>query len=392
MSYFSFSQKELSRLLASCNIVSPKKSEIELFTYTKFEFKDKVLELTAINSSIFYKTTIKPNTNETEDGEELVFLIKTDIITAATSLINDEFVGIEIDLNAQTLSIQGAKSKHNLRINRSLVDDFKLPDVTEEKFETEIRLTLDDVASANKIATTAVGNPKVIFEPQFLNICYTLAPKTKEMYIVATDKYRLSKQKLVANYEEHATDVEFPKNYLLHPHNLNLLTACAGGEDEVVTLKFGQHYLWILLKDASLTMRYGTGNFPEYDKIIPQSFSCSFYVSTADLLESLRQIYFAARTNTINKTVTLQVFPAKKEIVFGAKTDDGNSSQSTISMDDYDGVSEEWSQSFNADYLIDYISSIKTEKLLWEANPGKPSVISPQNHKDTQMCLISGLR
>lgn len=392
MSFLSFNQKELSRILGICNLVSPKKSEVDLFTYTKFEVKDGLVEISAINASIFYHTTIKPKTIEVSEDEKLTFLIKTDLVTNAISLIQDELVGLEIILDKHTLSVQGAKSKHNLRINTALIEDFKLPELVEEEIETIARLDTNDLIEANKIAATSVGNPKVIYEPQFLNICYTLAPKTKEVLLVSTDKYRLAKLKLVGNYDASKDNIEFPKNYLLHPSNLSLLSSCTTPEDEVITMKFGQSYLWVALENATLTIRYGSGNFPEYEKIIPQSFGCSFHVETEELLGALKQVYFAARTNTINKTVTIKIGPAKEEMIFESKTEDGNSSQATLTLHNYEGVEEDWEQSFNADYLIDYISTLKTEQVLWEANPGKPSVLSPQGAKEKQMCLVSGLR
>jgi hypothetical protein len=61
-------------------------------------------------------------------------------------------------------------------------------------------------------------------------------------------------------------------------------------------------------------------------------------------------------------------------------------------MENYEGVSEDWTQSFNSDYLIDYIGTIQTDIVLWEANPGKPSVLSPEGQRATKFCLISGLR
>ncbi len=392
MSFLSFNQKELSRILGICNLISPKKSEVDLFTYTKFEIKEDVVEISAINASIFYRTKIKPKTLDLGENPELVFLIKTDLVTNAISLIHDELVGLELSIEKHTLSVQGAKAKHNLRINTQLIKDFNLPEASSEELETVVRLDPNDLTEANKITSTSVGNPKVIYEPQFLNICYTLAPQTKEVIMVSTDKYRLAKLKLVGNYDESKPDVEFPKNYLLHPNNLNLLASCMTDEDEVVTMKFGQNYLWVDLENATLTMRYGSGNFPEYEKIIPQSFGCSFQVHTQELLDSLKQVYFAARTNTINKTVTIKISPSKQEIVFESKTEDGNSSQATLTLENYEGVEEDWDQSFNADYLIDYISTLKTERVLWEANPGKPSVLSPENMKEKQVCLISGLR
>lgn len=392
MSFFSVPQKELAKILSNCNLISPKKSEVELFTYTKITLDAERITLSAINPSLFYQTSLLLSEQTTEAQDTTTFLVKTDLIASAISLISDEVVGLEIALESHTLHVQGAKSKHVLRINTRLLEEFRLPEAEAETVETEVRLTLEDVVQANKIANTSVGNPKMVYEPQFLNICYTLSPNTRDLYVVSTDKYRLSKQKLVANYEASAEGIEFPKNYLLHPANLNLLQACAGEKDEVLTFRFGQNYLWISLAQATLTMRYGAGNFPEYDKIIPQSFACSFVVETSEVLESLKQVYFAARTNLINKTVTLGVNPEKNELTLTAKTEEGHSSESTVSLEHYEGVSEAWSQGFNADYLLNYITAIKSERILWEANPGKPSVLSPENKKEAQMCLISGLR
>jgi DNA polymerase III subunit beta len=389
--FFSFTQKELAKLLSSCNLISPKKSDVEILTYTKFDVVESEVEITCFNSSVFFKSSLKPKTIEL-DEESKSFLIKTDLIASAISLINDEIVGMEVDFEKHTLSVQGAKSKHTLRINTQLLEDFKLPNEAEEVVESEVRMTLNDVIVANKIASTSVGNPKVIFEQQFLNVCYTLLPNSKELLIVSTDKYRLAKQKMTANYDKTSKEIEFPKNYLIHPFNLQLLPACASDDDEIVTLLFCQNYLIVKLLESTLFMKYGSGNFPDYDKIIPQSFACSFQITTADALEALRQTYFAARTNAINKTVVITVNPTTNELQLSAKTEDGNSSVAIIQMSEYEGVSDEWSQSFNADYLRDYISVVSTDLLLWEANPGKPSVLSPKDQKENQMCLVSGLR
>jgi len=53
---------------------------------------------------------------------------------------------------------------------------------------------------------------------------------------------------------------------------------------------------------------------------------------------------------------------------------------------------EDWSQSFNADFLLEYLSSVETENVLWESNPGKPAVLSPEGKKETEFYLVSGLR
>jgi DNA polymerase III sliding clamp (beta) subunit (PCNA family) len=114
--------------------------------------------------------------------------------------------------------------------------------------------------------------------------------------------------------------------------------------------------------------------------------------NTSELLSAFKQVYFFAKSNTINKSVELKVVPKDKKIVLTSHTDDGFASESEVALGSYKGAEEEWTQSFNSDYLMDYISSVNTENTLWESNPGKPSVLSPEGQKTTQFYMVSGLR
>jgi hypothetical protein len=70
----------------------------------------------------------------------------------------------------------------------------------------------------------------------------------------------------------------------------------------------------------------------------------------------------------------------------------GESSESTITLTNYEGISDDWEQPFNSGYLTDYLNTTTTEEILWESNPSKPSILSPKGHKATQMYLVSGLK
>jgi DNA polymerase III sliding clamp (beta) subunit (PCNA family) len=93
-----------------------------------------------------------------------------------------------------------------------------------------------------------------------------------------------------------------------------------------------------------------------------------------------------------NKSISIKVEPEKSKVTFSANSAEGNNSESVINLSNYEGSSDSWEQAFNADYLIDYFNTIKTDNLLWESNPGKPSVISPEHEKEKQLYLVSGLK
>lgn len=391
MSFVSFNQKDLARVLTNCNLISPRKSEIDLFTYTKVFIGKESAEFTSINSTIFFNTALQFGRSEVKEKDGLSFLIKTDLISNAVNLISDDMVGLEIDLEKSTLIVQGASSKHTLRTSVTNIEDFVVPQITEDDIVAKMKVNTQEILEANKVAFTSVGNPKVVYQPEFLNICYTLLKEQNQMIVVSTDRYRMGRTTISAVFETFNGDAEAPINYLINPKNIHLIANCVVAEENLSFL-FGKDYLTVTVGANELTMRYGDGKFPDYDKIIPSSFSCSFYVNTKDTLQALKQVYFAARSNVVNKNVNITISPANKKITLVSKTDDGNSSESTINMENYEGVTDDWTQSFNADYLIDYISTVNTDTILWESNPGKPSVLSPAKERERQLCLVSGLR
>ncbi|MEM1312753.1 MAG: DNA polymerase III subunit beta [Patescibacteria group bacterium] len=391
MPFFSLNQKLLLQKLNICNQVSPKKSEVEMFTFTKVEVKDGVATFSAINTNIFYQTQVKiQNLDLTEN---ISFLIKTDVFASSVGLIIDENVGLEANFDKSTLLVQGAKSKHTLRIDTSNLDRFTLPEHKSDNILAQTRIITSDLLNSIKTSQISVGLPKNIYQPEFLNICFTLRPEEEKILIVSTDRYRITRNVNVANFSQLSQEFKERENhnFLINPKSLQLLNSIDDTEKSI-ELSFEKDFLWINFEESKLVLKYGEGKYPDYDKIIPQTFTCSYLANTKDLLNSLKQVYLFARTNAINRSVSLKVDPKENKITFSAQTQDGYASESSMDIENYEGVQEEWTQAFNADYLIDYINISSQSKVLWEANPGKPSVLSPENKKAEQLYLVSGLK
>jgi DNA polymerase III sliding clamp (beta) subunit (PCNA family) len=391
MTFLSLSQKDFQKILNLCNQISPKKSDIEVFTFTKIELSSGELHLSSINSTVFYSTKLKPQ-NIDNQASEFKFLIKTDVLAASAALINDEIIGLEVDMDKLTLVVVGAKSKHTLRLNIDLLDDFVLPEPNPEEVDGVARTLASDLAGAIKVALTTVGQPKSVYQTEFLSVCLTIRPEDNQLALASSDKYRISRTYLVANLDKlNQESSQEPMNFLLNPRALQLISGILAGPEEVV-FRFEKSFCWVELDGHHLTLRYGAGQFPDYEKIIPQSFACSFSLNTKDFLEALRQVYLSARANAANKSVTLNVNPANGKILFKAKTDEGYSSEASLDIAAYEGMQEPWNQAFNADYLMDYVNIVTAENILVESNPGKPLVMSPENEKNKQLCLVQGLR
>lgn len=390
MPFLSLSQKQLSQVLGICGQISLKKSEVESFTFTKITVSKEKVTIAALNSGAFYTTFLVPS-NLDISQEEFSFLIKTEIFAGAINLIPDDQIGLDINLDKHTLVVQGSKAKHTLRIDTDRLADFVEPQPTSQ-LQVKLGLESESFIKALNASFISVGQAKNVYEPKFLNVCFTPKIEEKKLYVVSTDRYRVSKTAISAELSEISDKQQSEtQNYLILPKNLQLFSALSHQEKNI-TLNLFEDFAQLQVENASIMVRFGEGIYPDYDKIIPQSFTCSFCATTKDILAGLKQAYLSARSNTINKSITLDIFPETNKITFSSQTEDGYSSESSIEITNYQGTMENWKQSFNADYLIEYINTVENPIIFWEANPGKPSVLSPLNEKDRQLYLVSGLK
>lgn len=388
MSFLSFDTTKVRTVLGVASTISTPRSTVDLFTYTRMSMKpDKQVEFAAMNDFVSFSAVISSNNLEDLD-ENTQFLIKTDLLSNSINLTNDALVGMDLDMKKQTIVIQGAKSKHNLRINTDLVESFT-PPTPQTEAETSFSIKMSDLLALSKQGNISVGNPRTVYQSEFFNFCFTIKKTEKKLIVATTDRYRVTRMTPVI--KGFKTTIESDtKNYLVPPRILAVLERLDG--DETVTFAFHSDLIVCTTKNTTMTGRYGEGVFPDYDKIIPASFVCNFSVATSDLQEAVKQVQYFARLNNESKAVKVLVKPADKRIIFSSKTNDGYESEAVCDIMKYEGPNDEWEQSFNIDYLSTFIATVSESHVLWEANPGKPSVLSPQNQKDTLLYLVSGLK
>ena len=392
MPSFTISQKPLAKHLNTCSQVSQKKSDVEFFAYTKLTLSKDSLRVAAMNNNTFYHAHIPISNLDENIDSEIHFAIKTELLNGAVNLLVDEMLGVDFDIAKNTFTLQGSKGKHTLRIDPEMIKEYK-DVVAISKAQAKILLSSEALSMALTAASIAVGQPKSTYDAKFLNVCLTVKPDLAKLFVVATDRYRISKTVIDGNYQEIGDKVEngTKQNFLFLPKGLQILNQMKENGEEM-SVSFHDEIGIFVVGGVTLVLKYGDGDYPEYDRIIPQSFTCKFETEAKELLAGLRQVYLSARSNLANKTVNVEILPKENKIVLSAETEDGNKSESTLTLKNYEGIDDSWKQSFNADYLMDYLNVLQTEEMVWEANPGKPSVPSPIGEKEKQLYLVSGLK
>jgi len=125
------------------------------------------------------------------------------------------------------------------------------------------------------------------------------------------------------------------------------------------------------------------GKFPDYNAIIPRSFSTSTIAYTADLLRACKRADIFARD--VNNNARVSVIPAETPTAPGivrlSATSTERGSADAIVDASVEGDKQEIS--FNVRYLIDVLNVIREEQIVLQSNgPAAPGVIKPVGRDD----------
>src|SRR6476646_7195058 len=173
MHLISVSYADLQKYLNVASQISPKKHELDIITYTKVILRKDTLHLES--SHLSYAVISDIQAMNSDLAEEASFLIKTDVFYDCIASFSADIVDLSVDLSTQQLTVKAKLSKAKLRINIDLLSEwrqFKLPDGQAEMAQTQVLGS--DLAKSNRLSLIAVGQPKVVIQPEFLNVCYTV--------------------------------------------------------------------------------------------------------------------------------------------------------------------------------------------------------------------------
>jgi DNA polymerase III sliding clamp (beta) subunit (PCNA family) len=387
---FSVHYSDMLHFCQLASLISPKEHELDIITYTKFKISKNSLFLEASQMTYALQKEIACHNSDVE--EELGFLIKTDVLFDCISSFSCDVLDLSLNIETAEISLKANSAKAKLRINLESTNDWKEFDWSNTTPSlAKVSLLGADFARANQLSQIAVGQPKIVLQPEFLNICYTLRPDERQLVVVSSDKYRLILNALSANYEEIQSEnaVTESTNFLIPSKVASLINRVCKSSQEI-ELIFNQSEVRLTAGNIKLFSQYIDGDYPDYLRIVPQSFSCSFQINKNDLQEAIKQVFFLSR-NQFNKDITFTFQPNQKKVLVTSKSDMLGESQNELDLNEYEGEMSDWSQSFNATYFLDYLTSSKDDILVWDANPGKPSVLSGKDKKSESLYLVCGL-
>ncbi len=187
--------------------------------------------------------------------------------------------------------------------------------------------------------------------------------------MVTTDSYRLS----IKESELATTAVEGSREAIIPARAMQEVARIfSGSEEEEVEVSLSENQALFRIGDVLFGTRLIDGNFPEYRRLLPTSFEREISVNREELIGTLRRVNLFAQRQTPPVPVSLSFSEGSVEVIVrNGEIGEAHERLPATSED-------EFLISFNPGYLLDGVSAIDSEKVLFKFNEAlKPGLIVP---------------
>lgn len=268
-----------------------------------------------------------------------------------------------------------SKLQNNLKIE--LNDDGNALFITTEDGEYHIHcMNVDDFPAINEPEGSSIVLPAFVVESAFKSTLFSVSTdETKqiltgcnvngtgtEVKFGATDGHRLAK------YE--ATDITDTFLMTLPLKAANIVNKLCSSSEEI-GLKLGNNLAQFRVADTKVTTRLLEGDYPQYDQLIPDTFSTNFTVDRREFIFALSRI--AVISNRGLNTVRLSITEDTLELLT-ASTDVGDAMEKLpIQL-----IGEPLLIAFKLDYLLESLRHLETTEVQVSMNSDTiPVIITP---------------
>ena len=191
--------------------------------------------------------------------------------------------------------------------------------------------------------------------------------------MVTTDSYRLSiKETELATTFDGSREAIIPARAMQEVGRIY-----ASSEEEQVDVVLSENQALFRIGDALFGTRLIEGNFPEYKRLLPNAFEREISVRREDLIDTLRRVNLFAQRQTPPVPVTLDFSEGAVEVT--VRNGEVGEAREKLPA----GSEDEFHISFNPTYLLDGVSAVDSENVLFRLNESlKPGLVVPGSSDD----------
>ena len=280
-----------------------------------------------------------------------------------------EGAALEFDIQNEKALIKSGKSRFTLAMLPA--QEYPVIDITDETTD----FSVNQEKLINLLANTqfAMAQQDVRY---YLN-GLMLEVSSNNLKAVATDGHRLA-------FDETEIKVAINKTkQIIVPRKgvTELMRLLQAGQDDA-NIKVSKNHIQVRSGNLSFTSKLIDGKFPDYQRVIPELSEAVVIANREELKDSLSRVSILSN----EKYRGVRVVFNENTLHILAHNPDKEEAEEEVSVE-YSG--EEMEIGFNVSYLIDALSTIKTEKVkLSVLDPNSSCLITPEQKAHCQYVVM----
>lgn len=264
---------------------------------------------------------------------------------------SEDNIDLSISTNEYEATIKGQSS-----------EEFPIIPEVKDKTLTTINAKILSEALAEVVYAAAIDDSR----PVLAGVLFYF--DKKGLKLVATDSYRLAEKKITLK-----NDISSPKKIIIPAKTVAEIQRIIGELDGDIEIKLGESQILLHSKNIDIIARLIDGNFPDYEKIIPDQSSTKAVISKDKFINIVKTASLFARDS--GNSIKIKLNPKGKIIISATTSQMGdNISQAEALVEGTEGEI-----AFNARYLLDVLGTLKSPKVSLEISGKlKPAIVRPE--------------
>ncbi|MDE6266442.1 MAG: DNA polymerase III subunit beta [Muribaculaceae bacterium] len=351
---------------AVCKVINSKNA-MTILNNLLFSLEGDTLTITASDLENTLSATLTVTEPEGEgkfcvDAKRVVDLLKELPDLGVNINVNDETLAIDLTYPGGKFSLVGINGNEYPNTREAVADDQKMT----------FTAPMKQVMSGIDNTLFAVGNDPV--RPQMMGILWDIKPE--QITFVATDTRKL------VRYINTMSAPGIEGSFILPVKPANIIKNVFA-KDEEIEITLDPKSATFSTPAFNFNCRFIKGNFPDYNRVIPQTNPYALTIDRTEFLNAVRRV--GVFVDPGNGLVKFKLNTT--ELVMKAQdTNFCTSARETMSCD-FNGP--EMIIGFSAHYLIEIFNTIATEQIIINlSDPSRPGVFVPDTQSENGDLLM----
>jgi DNA polymerase-3 subunit beta len=363
---FSIEKEDILHELQLLQGIVEKRSTMPILGNILVKVTDKKVELTGTDLEVGLRTHFAAEVEEagslTISGKKLFEVVR--------SLAGGQKILFREQENLMMEIISGASQFKILCLPN---EDY--PQVPEPRFTKNIRLPLEKIKDMIDRVYFAITQE----QRYYLNGALMIL-KNKEIELVSTDGHRLAYTSLpleILNIEEEIRGIVSKKT----------LGEMRKFEEESLEFDLDENNLFFKIGNRTLISRVIEGKFPNYEAVIPKENPNIVVFAREELTDAIRRVSLFSTERS--KGIKFSVQKGKISL-FSSNPEIGEARDSV----DVEYSGDEFEIGFNSQYILDFLTSVKTESVCFEMKDENSAVLmKPKEEEDIKdICVLMPMK